>query len=67
MPTIVHFVGSEKPVTLADDYAAVQSALQGREAGQFKQLPAHNLVTIYKAGVAYIEEATASAPFVEYG
>jgi hypothetical protein len=55
MPTIVHFVGGEKPITVADDYAFVGSAFKGREEAQFKRMPGDNSVTIYKAGVAYIE------------
>jgi hypothetical protein len=57
VPTIVHFIGTEDPVTVAEDFAAVRSALQGRAEGQFKRLPGDNLVAIYKTGVAYIEQA----------
>jgi hypothetical protein len=60
MPTILHFVGAEEAVTLAQDYGAVNSALQGREAAEFKRLPGDTLVAIYKAGVAYIEDASES-------
>jgi hypothetical protein len=35
MPTIVHFIGAEKPVTLREDYDTVPKALQGREVALF--------------------------------
>lgn len=55
MPTIVHFVGAEQPVTVADDYAFVGESLKGRAEAQFKLLAGDNWVTVYKTGVAYIE------------
>ena len=55
MPTIVHFVGAEQPITVADDYGFVGSSLKGRDEAQFKLLPGDNWVTVYKTGVAYIE------------
>jgi hypothetical protein len=54
MPTIVHFIGTERPVTLQEDYDTVTKALQGREVGFFGENTSR--VAIYKAGVAYVEE-----------
>jgi hypothetical protein len=56
MPTIVHLVGAEKPVTLQEDYDTVTKALQGREVGLFGENTSR--VAIYKSGVTYIEEAS---------
>jgi hypothetical protein len=60
MPTILHFIGTEETLTVDQDYGAVKSALQGREAAEFKRLPGDTLVAIYKSGVAYIEDASES-------
>jgi hypothetical protein len=58
MPTDVHFIGAEKPVRLAEDYDKVTAEFHAeREVGRFTQLVGGR-VTIYKSGVAYIEEAT---------
>jgi hypothetical protein len=56
MPTLVHFIGVERPVTLQEDYDTVTKALQGREVGLFGKDTSR--VAIYKAGVAYIEEVS---------
>jgi hypothetical protein len=61
MPTVVHFIGVEKPVTLEESYDAVIKALQGREVGLFGEDGSR--VAIYKAGVAYIEEVSERESF----
>jgi hypothetical protein len=61
MPTIIHFIGVEKPVTLQEDYDQVTKALQGREVGLFGENTSR--VAIYKAGVAYIEEVSEQEGF----
>jgi hypothetical protein len=61
MPTIVHFIGAERPVTLQEDYDTVTKALQGREVGLFGKNASR--VAIYKAGVAYIEEVSEQEGF----
>jgi hypothetical protein len=61
MPTVVHFVGIEEPVTLEDEYDRVNLQL-GKEgkAGQFVRVIGENRasVTVYKSGIAYIEDAS---------
>jgi hypothetical protein len=56
MPAIVHFVGAEKTVTLEEDYDKVIAAFKGREVGLFGE--GAGRVAIYKAGVAYVEDAS---------
>jgi hypothetical protein len=56
MPTVVHFIGAERSVTLEESYDTVTKALQGREVGLFGENASR--VAIYKAGVAYIEEVS---------
>ena len=59
MPTVVHFIGAEKPVTLENEYDRVNMQLgtEGK-AGQFVRVIGEKRarVTIYKSGIAYIEE-----------
>jgi hypothetical protein len=63
MPTIVHFVGAEKPVTLDEDYDKVTAEFHAeREVGRFTQQGGGGRVTIYRSGIAYIEEATERKP-----
>jgi hypothetical protein len=56
LPTIVHFIGAEQAIRLQEDFDKVTKALQGREVGLFGE--STRRVAIYKAGVAYIEEAS---------
>jgi hypothetical protein len=56
MPTVVHFIGEEKPITLGDEFDRVNAQLVGSEGGQFKTVGGAS-VTVYKSGIAYIEEA----------
>jgi len=59
MPTVVHFIGEEKPVTLEDEYDRVNLRLSTEgKAGQFVRVNGENRtrVTVYKSGIAYIEE-----------
>ena len=56
MPTVVHFIGGEKPITVGDEFDRVNAQLVGSEGGQFKTLGGAS-VTVYKSGIAYIEEA----------
>jgi hypothetical protein len=58
MPTVIHFVGAEPSVTLEEDYDKVTTALHGGEdVGHFTHRNGRR-VTIYKSGIAYIEEAS---------
>jgi hypothetical protein len=66
MPTVVHFIGNEKPITLEDGFDQVNMQL-GTEskAGQFVRTlggGSRTRVTIYESGLAYIEEATEAGP-----
>jgi len=59
MPTVVHFIGEEKPVTLEDEYDRVNLRLSTEgKAGQFVRVNGENRtrVTVYKSGIAYTEE-----------
>jgi len=58
MPTIVHFIGLQESCRVEEDYTAVNATFDTRAAGQFTRIDAGSsrYVTIYKAGVAYIEE-----------
>jgi hypothetical protein len=61
MPTVVHFVGAEAPVTLEDDYDRVNLQLRTEgKAGEFVRVIGENRarVTVYKSGLAYIEDAS---------
>lgn len=67
MPTVVHFVGAEAPVTLEDDYDRVNLQLRAEgKAGEFVRLgESRARVTVYKSGIAYIEDASeVSEPMV---
>jgi hypothetical protein len=61
MRTVVHFIGAEKPVTLENEYDRVnmQLGIEGK-AGQFVRVTGENRarVTVYKSGIAYIEDAS---------
>jgi len=58
MPTVIHFVGAEEPITLEDDYENVTAKFHGSDNGQFTREygDTRSLVTIYKAAIAYIEK-----------
>jgi hypothetical protein len=61
MPTVVHFIGEEEPVTLEDDYDRVNLRLSTEgKAGQFVRVHDENRtrVTVYKSGIAYLEHAS---------
>jgi hypothetical protein len=61
MPTVVHFVGAEEPVTLEDEYDRVNLQLRTEgKAGEFVRVIGENRarVTVYKSGIAYIEDAS---------
>jgi hypothetical protein len=67
MPTVVHFIGGQESCRVEEDYTAVNAMFDTRAAGQFTRIDAGSsrYVTIYKAGVAYIEEAkTVDEPMV---
>lgn len=60
MRTVIHFIGTEEPITVEEDYDRVNAELTGApEVGQFTRLTGDSLsrVTIYKSSIAYIEEA----------
>ena len=63
MATVVHFVGADEPVMLEDGYEKVNSTLMANDSGQFI-LASGGRVTIYKSGVAYIDEASEQEPLV---
>jgi hypothetical protein len=58
MPTQIHFIGGEGHFRLEEDFDKVNSQLHSNDAGTFTRLVgnSHTRVTIYKSGVAYIEE-----------
>jgi hypothetical protein len=61
MPTVVHFVGAEEPITLEHDYDRVNMQLNTEgKAGQFDGVIGENRtrVMVYKSGIAYIEEVS---------
>jgi hypothetical protein len=61
MPTVVHFVGAEEPITLLHDYDRVNIQLNTEgKAGQFDGVIGenHTRVMVYKSGIAYIEEVS---------
>ena len=61
MPTLVHFIGVEEPVTLENEYDRVNLRLSTEgKAGEFVRVNGGNRtrVTVYKAGIAYIEDAS---------
>jgi hypothetical protein len=66
MPTEVHFIGGEGHFTLEEDFDQVNSQLHASDAGLFTRLvgDGRSRVTIYKSGIAYIEEASEKTPFV---
>ncbi len=65
MPTDVHFIGTEKPLRLAEDYDKVNSQLHASDA-LFNRLvgDGNARVTVYKSAIAYIEEAIETEPFL---
>jgi hypothetical protein len=66
MPTVVHFVGAEEPVTLEEDYDKVNGTFTASDIGRFTRVvgDSRSRVTIYKSGIAYVEEASELEPFV---
>ena len=56
MPTDIHFIGMEKPLKLRDDYDIVTAQLAGHDPGRFTRRGAGRSVTVYRFGIAYIEE-----------
>jgi hypothetical protein len=57
MPTRVHFNGGEKPLVLEEDFEQVYGQLNEHESGLFNGWDGHQIrVTVYRSGVAYIEE-----------
>ena len=69
MPTVIHFVGAEEPITLDDDYEKVTARLHGAvDAVQFTRAygDSRSLVTIYKSAIAYIEGEASGAELQPY-
>ena len=56
MPTDIHFVGVEKPLKLRDDYDTVTAQLAGHDPGRFTRRGGGRSVTVYRFGIAYIED-----------
>jgi hypothetical protein len=57
MPTRVHYNGGEKPLVLEEDFEQVYGQLNEHESGLFNGWDGHQIrVTVYRSGVAYIEE-----------
>jgi hypothetical protein len=63
MPTVVHTIGGET-VRLEDSFDAVSSQLGGSETGGFTGVlfDSDTRVTVYRSGIAYIEEAIEATP-----
>lgn len=57
MPTNVHFSGDERPILIKEDYERVSEQFSENRAGQFNLHDRPGIrVSIYRSGVAYIEE-----------
>jgi hypothetical protein len=56
LPTLVHFVGSQQPLRLTDDYQHVNDHLTRNVAAQFTREPNNRRVTIYRESVRFTEE-----------
>jgi hypothetical protein len=69
MPTVVYFIGGEKPCTLQEDFDKVNATLGAHEAGRFTRLVGDrsSRVTVYKSGIAYIAETSDAEPMVVVG
>jgi hypothetical protein len=67
MPTQVHFIGGEGHFTVEEDFDKVNSQLHASDSGMFiRQVgDSRSRVTVYKSGIAYIEDAAESEPLVE--
>lgn len=50
MPTVVHFVGTERTVTVENEYGVVNATLHGSDSGQFTGSGGGS-VAIYRSGV----------------
>jgi len=59
MPTDIHFVGSEKQVTVKEDYGPVTSLLHGSAVAQFHLVPNGVPVTVYRSGIAFVTQVLA--------
>jgi hypothetical protein len=61
MPTVVHFTGDEKPITLDEEFDDVNMQLgTENQAGQFVRTlggGSRTRVTVYRSNIAYIEES----------
>ncbi len=65
MPTQVHFIGGEGHFTLEEDYDHVNGQLHAADSSQFTRLvgDTRSRVTIYRSGIAYIEEVGSESAF----
>jgi hypothetical protein len=56
LPTLVHFVGSQQPLRLTDNYQHVNRELTQNVSAQFTREPNNRRVTIYRDAVRFTEE-----------
>ena len=63
MPTTVHFIGQSESCRLEQEFNDVMAAFHAGDSGTFTRVGG-NRVIVYKAAVAYIEDAPEAEPMV---
>jgi hypothetical protein len=56
MATKIHFIGSEPPLVVSDDFATVQAALTAQQSVQLTRTDGGRSAQVFRDAVAYIED-----------